>query len=93
MIANYGYRDAEGEFYIAIVQDRCAECSGRPCIVACPRSLFVEEEDPYGEVVAAIDDRKRKTLRYECMECKPEGGRSTPACVKACLWEAVRHSW
>jgi Fe-S-cluster-containing hydrogenase component 2 len=93
MIANYGYTDAEGAFYITIHQARCARCPEKPCLGACPRALFVEEEDPYGESVAAIEDRKRGKLKYECMECKPERHRPPLPCVEACPFEAVEHSW
>jgi Fe-S-cluster-containing dehydrogenase component len=93
MIANYGYKDAEGEFYVTIDQDKCAACEEKPCVPACPKSLFVEEEDPYGESVAAIDDQKRKKLRYECMDCKPSQDRPPLPCMRACPFDAVRHSW
>jgi Fe-S-cluster-containing hydrogenase component 2 len=93
MIANYGYIDGEGEFYITVDQDKCASCADKPCIPACPASLFVEEEDPYGETVAAIDDIKRKKLKYECMPCKPTQDRPPLPCVVACPYDAVKHSW
>ncbi len=93
MIAGYGYRDAEGEFYISIDTDRCAGCAEKPCIRACPRGLFVEEEDPYGETVAAIDDLKRNKLKYECSGCKPGRDRPPLPCVTACPHGAVSHTW
>jgi len=92
MIAHYGYRDAEGEFYITLDTDRCARCEAKACILACPRSLFVEEEDPYGEVVVAVDEGKRKKLKYECSACKQCENPSLP-CRLACPFDAVRHSW
>ena len=93
MIANYGYSDGEGEFYISIHTDRGAECASKPCIGACPRGLLVEEEDQYGERVIAVDDSKRKKIQYECMECKPSHDRSVLPCVKTCPFEALKHSW
>ena len=45
MIANYGYADGEGEFYITIDTSRCESCEAKPCIAACPASLYEEEED------------------------------------------------
>ena len=89
MIANYGYTDAEGEFYITIDTGKCERCQGKPCVPACPQAMFVEEEDPYGEAVVAIDDVKRKKLKYECAECKPTGDRPPLPCVKAETWLAV----
>ena len=93
MIANYGYKDAEGEFYVTIDTAKCAECQAKPCIPACPRAMFVEEEDPYGDTVIAVDDAKRKQLKYECMGCKPSHARPPLPCVVACPRDALTHSW
>jgi Fe-S-cluster-containing hydrogenase component 2 len=93
MIANYGYKDAEGEFYITIDTDRCARCAEKPCVPACPSALFVVEEDPYGEVVVAINEAKRKKLKYECAACKPTSNRPPLPCIAACPYGAVSHSW
>lgn len=93
MIAHYGYQDAEGSFYITIDQDRCAGCALKPCVSACPRTLLVEEVDPYGDAVVAVDDRKRKALKYECMDCKPAHHRRPLPCVVACPCNALTHSW
>ncbi|MBI5441369.1 MAG: ferredoxin [Deltaproteobacteria bacterium] len=93
MIANYGYTDAEGDFYVTIDQDRCAPCREKPCLAACPKNLLVAEEDPYGEVVTAVDERGRRRLKYECMDCKPPRDRPRPPCVAACPVGAIGHSW
>ena len=93
MIANYGYSDAEGEFYITIDTGRCETCDDKPCVGACPATLFVEEEDPYGEQVVAIDEGKRKKLKYECVPCKPASSRVELPCVAACPFDALTHSW
>lgn len=93
MIATFGYRDAEGEFYLTIDQNRCASCGGKPCVGACPASVLVEEQDPYGESVAAVDDRKRRKLKYECMACKPRAERPPLPCAAACPAGAIGHSW
>lgn len=93
MIAHYGYTDAEGEFYITIDTDKCSKCLERPCIAACPSSLFVEEEEPYGDRVAGIDEAKRRRLKDECASCKPNTGASPLPCVVACPHAALRHSF
>ena len=93
MIAHYGYQDAEGEFYITVDTDRCSRCATRPCIEACPRSLFVAEEDPYGELAVAVDAAKRRRLKYECGGCKPVQDRPPLPCVAACPFDALTHSW
>ena len=93
MIANYGYSDAEGEFYITIDTGKCEECKDMPCLPACPQALFIQEQDPYGEEVVAIDDMKRKRLKEECSACKPSSGRPPLPCVTACPYKALTHSW
>ena len=93
MIAHYGYKDAEGEFYVTVNQTLCAGCPEKPCVAACPTTLFSVEEDPYGEQVSVVDDRKRRNLKYECMSCKPTRERPPLPCVAACPHGAVEHSW
>lgn len=93
MIANYGYKDAEGEFYLTINTDHCVECPEKPCVAACPQSILIVEEDPYGDEVVAVDDAKRKKLKYECSGCKPNLDRPPLPCVAACPTESLRHSW
>ena len=41
MIANYGYKDGSGEYYISIDTDKCIGCTaGRACLNACPKQMF-----------------------------------------------------
>jgi len=93
MIANYGYSDAEGEFYITIDTALCPRCEAKPCMPACPEALIVEEEDPYGDTGVAIDESKRKQLKYACSACKPDQDRPPLPCVTACPFDAIQHSW
>lgn len=93
MIANYGYSDAEGEYYITLDTSLCAACKDKPCLPACPRLVFVPEEDPYGEHVVAVADAARKKLKYECSPCKPAAARPPLPCQSACPYSAMRHSW
>ena len=45
MLANYGYKDASGDFFITIDTDRCNGCA--QCVSACPVAVFaVADEDP-----------------------------------------------
>ncbi|MHB8870594.1 MAG: 4Fe-4S dicluster domain-containing protein [Thermoleophilia bacterium] len=93
MIANYGYRDGSGEYYITIVTDRCIECEGRWCVAACPESLFEIETDDYDDEVAVIAEAARRLLKEKCSTCKPAGGYAELPCVAACRPGAVEHSW
>ena len=44
MIANYGYKDGSGDFFIAIDTDKCNGCGD--CVSACPYGVYVVGEDP-----------------------------------------------
>ena len=45
MLANYGYKDASGDFFITIDTDKCNGCGD--CVTACPaRNFAVLDEDP-----------------------------------------------
>lgn len=92
MIANYGYMDGSGEYYITIDTSKCEVCEGKMCVAACPKALFVPFEDDYGEDVVKIDDDKVKDLRFQCMDCKPTERLPLP-CITACTPMALKHSW
>jgi Fe-S-cluster-containing hydrogenase component 2 len=96
MLANYGYKDASGDFFIIIDTDKCNGCGN--CISACPASIFaVADEDPNDpmreEPVALIKQDKKKKLKYECNPCKPTFDRPVLPCVEACKTKAISHSW
>lgn len=93
MIANYGYKDAEGEYYITLDTSSCAACPAKPCLAACPAKVLIAEEDPYGEAIAAVSDAARRKLKYECFSCKPSANRQPLPCVAACPFGAISHSW
>jgi Fe-S-cluster-containing hydrogenase component 2 len=96
MLANYGYKDASGDFFITIDTERCNGC--KDCVRACPAKVFVVvEEDPNDpmreEPVAMVAGGKNKKLKYECNLCKPTANRRALPCVTACKAEAISHSW
>ncbi len=97
MIANYGYEDGSGFYYITIDGDLCARCSEHSCQKACPGGVFSIETDDYDDLVAVVDEKARKRLRELCGSCKGQNGgggseRKLP-CTTACLAGALRHSW
>lgn len=96
MLANYGYHDGSGDYFITIDTDQCNGCGD--CVGACPQDiLIVVEEDPYDplrdEPVAMVATEKRKNLKYECNACKASSDQGTLPCVKACEGGAISHSW
>ncbi len=95
MIANYGYTDGSGDFFIAIDTDKCDGC--KDCVPACPQGVFAVGEDPNDplseEPVAMVTDAQRKKLKYTCAACKPDHDRPPLPCVQACKPLAISHSW
>jgi len=97
VIANYGYEDGSGFYYITIDGDLCAKCSTHECVAACPQGVYAIEMDDYDDLVAVVTEQSRKRLRELCAPCKGRNGngqgeRHLP-CTDACPAGALRHSW
>lgn len=94
MIANYGYKDGSGEYYISIDTDQCIDCAaGRDCIPACPKGMFETMTDDYDDEVVWVKQACRRALAYDCADCKPSAGYKTLPCIAACTPGAIKHSW
>ena len=95
MIANYGYKDGSGEYYISLDTDKCDGCG--KCVEACPAGVLEivpNEFDPIeGGMIAAVTEAERKKIKYTCMPCKPVSGKRELPCVVSCPTEAISHSW
>lgn len=109
MLANYGYKDGAGEFFITIDTDRCNGCG--KCAEAClygVLELAEDQVDSFREAppVAQVTEEQRKKIRYACAPCKPyltslEGVTTEVSaremenltCVAACERGAIVHSW
>lgn len=96
MIANFGYQDGSGEYFISIDTDLCDGCGD--CLSACPAQIFeIREEDPndpFREIpVAAVKESERKKIKYTCSSCKPVADQPPLRCVVACKKGAIGHSW
>jgi ferredoxin len=97
MIANYGYKDGSGEFFITINTDKCSGCGD--CTAVCPAGVLemvdngfdIEAETP----IPAVKKEHSKKIKYSCGPCKPASGyaASDLPCVKACGPGAIEHSW
>ena len=97
MLANYGYEDGSGGFYITIDTDKCNGCGA--CVTACPAGVLAMGENEYefdaeGEVALVVPDHRKK-IKYSCAPCKPVSGCASAdlPCVKACGPDAIAHSW
>ena len=97
MIANYGYEDGSGFYYITIDGDICARCTDHACVTACPQGVYLIEMDDYDDLVATVSEAARKRLRELCSPCKGQNGGGGTGhklpCTTACAGGALRHSW
>ena len=95
MIANYGYKDGSGTYFITVNTERCDGCG--KCVRACPSAVLeiIENDfDPLGEgMMVAVTEGHRNSIKYKCATCKPLRGRTEPSCVKVCEGGAISHSW
>ena len=95
MIANYGYKDGSGDWFITIDTDKCDGCGA--CVSACPYDVFQVTEDPFDpfreEPVAVVTEEQRKKIKYTCGPCKPVVDRPSLPCVEVCEPQAISHSW
>ncbi|NMB41790.1 MAG: ferredoxin [Firmicutes bacterium] len=93
MIANYGYKDGSGDYFISMDTDKCSMCKGKPCVAACPKEILEIFINDYDNEVAGIKEKYRKKIKYICAECKPISGKRTLFCLEACPLGAIVHSW
>lgn len=94
MIANYGFMDGSGEFYISIDTDKCVVCTDKGCLKACPCQIFEVLADDWDDEVVAVKEDERNKIKFTCAPCKPSNGRpELLPCQKACTASGITHSW
>jgi len=94
MIANYGFNDASGDWFLTLDTDKCNGCG--KCVEVCPVKILEvgpDQIDPFREEpVASVKQEERKKIRYNCAPCKPGYGAEPPPCVAICKPGAISHS-
>jgi len=90
-IANYGYTDASGDYYITIDSQKCDGCG--KCVDACPEKVFEVITDDYDNLVARVRNGVVRNLKYICGPCKPVSGAKELKCLRSCEKGAISHSW
>jgi ferredoxin len=94
MMANYGYEDGTGTYYIKINTLSCAKCSHKNCVNACPSKLFRIKENDWGDEIIVIIDQFRNDLLSLCIDCKSLGdGDNLYPCQRSCDMNSISHSW
>lgn len=93
MLANYGYKDGSGEYFITIDTDKCTTCPDHGCVAGCPEHVYQIITDDYDDEVAEVKKDVRNTLKYLCASCKPTSGRVELPCRASCTPGALSHSW
>ncbi len=90
-IANYGYTDGSGDYYIVVDTDKCDGCG--KCVESCPQAVLEIITDDYDDVVVTIREEHSKNLKYVCASCKPVSGAAELKCQTSCPSGAITHSW
>lgn len=94
MIAQYGFKDGSGDWFVVIDTDKCTGCGD--CARACPANVLEvgeDEYDPFNEKpVARVRTEERKNIRYSCAPCQPGYSENPPPCIAACEPGAISHS-
>ena len=91
MIAQYGYADGSGEYYIIIDTDKCDGCG--ECVRVCPKGIFDIAVDDYGKSVAHVMEDVLKSLHYVCPGYHQKCANEENNCHEACAQDAISHTW
>ena len=95
MIANFGYKDGSGEYFITIDTELCTGCGD--CVPVCPAGVLEVRENDFDPLaddnMAAVTEEHRKKIKYSCAPCKPTDVHADPPCIAVCESKAITHSW
>ena len=95
MIAQYGYKDGSGDYFISIDTSKCDGCN--ECVPVCPAGVLEVRENDFDplseELMAAVKEEHRKKIKYSCAPCKQSDTMNVFPCISACDPKAILHSW
>ena len=86
MLANYGYQDGSGVYYITIDTDKCSGCE--ECVKICPKDVFEMVLDDYDELVPKVTESVINQIGFIC-----QASICDYQCQKVCPEDAIIHSW
>lgn len=94
MIANYGFRDGSGNWFVTIDTNKCNGCG--QCPEVCPAKILEVGPDEIDlsreRPVAFVKHEERKKIKYSCAPCRPGYGAEPAPCVAICKRKAILHS-
>ena len=91
MIAQYGYADGSGEYYIIIDTDKCDGCE--ECVKVCPQEVFEIALDDYDKAVARVKEDVIKSIHYICLGDHRRCANEENNCHTVCPQDAISHTW
>lgn len=90
-LANYGYRDGSGDWFIRVDTNKCETCESQGCIEVCPEKILDLEEDDYDDLVLVVKKDARHKIKYLCTPCKSREAKAP--CIAACGRGGIMHLW
>ncbi|MBI2864613.1 MAG: ferredoxin family protein [Chloroflexi bacterium] len=91
MLANYGYTDGSGDYFLTIDTDQCDGCAR--CITACGENVLEMAKDDYGKLVAKVRDQVAPKLSYVCLGIERGCSRREKSCQTECELNAITLTW
>ena len=91
MLANYGYVDGTGDYFIVIDTDKCDACE--ECLRVCPERVFEVAPDDYGKRVARVRDEVVTKVSYVCPGPRGCYASIDTNCQRVCQPGAIAHTW